>query len=83
MWLLAFASQLAVKRRVTRKHGAAKIGDTFQEITHIRILFLAGRRVGRLSLIRRVAEAIFSQAQIKGKELRKKELYIILQRNIY
>ncbi|ASY56315.1 hypothetical protein SS05631_c13770 [Sinorhizobium sp. CCBAU 05631] len=47
MWLLAFPRQLAVKRRLVGKHRAAKIGDTFEEITHVRILFLAGRRTGR------------------------------------
>jgi hypothetical protein len=64
LWLLTFPRQLAVKRRLVGKHRAAKIGDTFQEITHVRILFLAGRRTGRECLSSSgFAEAICSQVR--------------------
>ncbi|XKM38930.1 hypothetical protein A4U53_005260 (plasmid) [Rhizobium ruizarguesonis] len=66
MWLLALARQLAVKRRMTREHGAAKTGDAFQEITHIGSSFWPDVGLGGLSLIRRVAEAICSQMHNKG-----------------
>ncbi|MBY5349958.1 hypothetical protein [Rhizobium leguminosarum] len=82
MGLLTFAREFAVKRRMGREYGAAKTGDTFQEITHIRILFLAGHWEECLSSGGLQKRSVRT-CTIKDKTRAKKEPRSILQRNIF